>query len=242
MKIYSVKTERIKFGESLRSFLNKYISKLNDTDIIVITSKILSIIEGSFVDKKSIDKIDLIKKEADYFIESDYNPYDIYLTIKNGILIPSAGIDESNVKDVYVLYPKNIQETTNFIWQYLREKFEIKNLGVIITDSHTTIMRRGVTGIALSYCGFLPLFSYINKPDIYGQKLKATQINILDSLASSSVFVMGEGDEQTPIAIIEDAPKISFLDRVPTKKEIKSIKISPKDDLYYPILRSISLD
>jgi F420-0:gamma-glutamyl ligase len=45
---------------------------------------------------------------------------------------------------------------------------------------------------------------------------------------------MGEGAEQTPMAIISGAPKVHFLTRPPTTKEEKSVKISMKKDLYSP--------
>ena len=237
MYIKPIKTHKISVSESLEDFLDQYLKDIVEGDIIAITSKILSLMEGRVVAKDSIDKYTLICSEADYVLESDYNPYNIHLTIKNDILIPSAGIDESNVDNVYVLYPKHIQKTASFIWNYLRNKYQINHLGILITDSHTTIMRKGVTGIALGWCGFMPLYSYINKPDIYGRKLKVTEMNILDSLAVSSVFIMGEGNEQTPLAIIKNAPKIYFLDRIPTKDEEQSVRISLKKDLYAPLLQ-----
>ena len=97
-----------------------------------------------------INKDDLIKQEADLLLKTEENLYNIYLTIKNGLLIPSAGIDESNVDGVYVLYPLDVWHVTERVWRYLLAKHNIETLGVIITDSHTTIMRRGVTGIALA--------------------------------------------------------------------------------------------
>ncbi|WP_417905593.1 coenzyme F420-0:L-glutamate ligase [Candidatus Tisiphia endosymbiont of Micropterix aruncella] len=164
--------------------------------------------------------------------------YDIYLTLKNGLLIPSAGIDESNVDGVYVLYPQDVQKTAYWIWQYLCSKHNIRDLGIVITDSHATIMRRGVTGIALGWCGFSPLYSYIGKHDICNQSLNVTQINTLDSLAGAAVFVMGEGNEQTPITIIKHAPRMTFLDRPPSEEEKLSIVISMEEDLYGPLLKS----
>ena len=97
-------------------------------------------------------------------------------------------------------------------------------------------MRRGVTGITLGWCGFEPLYSYVNQPDIYGKPLRVTQINILDALATAAVFVMGEGGEQTPIAVISDAPKITFVNRSPTAEEEKRVVISMEEDLYAPLL------
>jgi F420-0:gamma-glutamyl ligase len=59
----------------------------------------------------------------------------------------------------------------------------------------------------------------------------------LDALAAAAVFVMGEGDEQTPFAIIQDLPqKIVFLDRPPTVEEEQSIIIPMDEDLYAPLL------
>lgn len=238
MKTISIKTHKILHGELLETILDSYILNLSERSIVAITSKIISVIEGRYVYKKNTDIYQLIKQEADQILKTDLNLYNIYLTIKDGLLIPSAGIDESNVDDVYVLYPYDVWQTAEKIWQYLREKHKIKELGVIITDSHTTIMRRGVTGIALSWCGFNPLYSYIGKLDLCNKPLRVTQINILDSLAVSTVFVMGEGNEQTPMAMITDAPHMTFLDRPPTKKERDSILIKPEEDLYGPLLAS----
>ncbi|MGD0466010.1 MAG: putative folate metabolism gamma-glutamate ligase [Gammaproteobacteria bacterium] len=239
MRVKAIKTSKIiEPGASLEQILDQSIIKLTENNIIAITSKVISICQERFVKKEEISKYELIKQEADLMLDTKHNPYNIYLTIKNGILIPSAGIDESNVNDIYVLYPKNVQQTAISIWQYLRKKYYIQNLGILITDSHTTIMRRGVTGIALGWCGFEPLYSYVNKPDIYGKPLRVTQVNILDSLATIAVFAMGEGNEQTPLAIISKAPKISFLDRPPTLQEEKSVIIPMEEDLYGPLLES----
>lgn len=238
MRIKAVRTHRIEINDCLEQILDQYIQDLVDEDIVAITSKIISVIQGRLVSKDSICKNLLIQQEADLVLETDNNPYDLYLTIKNGILIPSAGIDESDVNEVYVLYPENIQKTVIWIWEYLKKKHNLKKIGVVIADSHTTIMRRGVTGIALAWCGFSPLYSYIDKPDLYNNPLKVTQVNILDALATSAVFVMGEGDEQTPLAIIKDAPKIHFLDIPPTIEEKKNILIPMDEDLYSPLLRA----
>jgi dihydrofolate synthase / folylpolyglutamate synthase len=49
---------------------------------------------------------------------------------------------------------------------------------------------------------------------------------------------MGEGNEQTPMALIIDAPKIEFLNRPPTPEEMDDIKISLSEDLYAPLLNT----
>ena len=239
MQINAIKTHKVSTNESLESVLNQCVTNLNNGDILAITSKIVSLCQGQVVEKSSVSKRDLIAREADRILHTDHNPYDLYLTIKDNILIPSAGVDESNSNGVYILYPQNVQAVAHTIWQHLTAKFSIENLGVIITDSHTTPMRRGVTGITLGWCGFEPLHSYVNKPDIYGNLLHVTQINILDALATSVVFMMGEGDEQTPLAIIRNAPKIKFTSLAPTTEEEKSVTITMEEDLYAPLLMAV---
>jgi dihydrofolate synthase / folylpolyglutamate synthase len=240
MQIIPINTHLIHPGESLNAILDQYINQIEEQDIIAITSKIISVCQSRLIEKDQISKKQLISQEADAILVTENNPYGIYLTIKNNILIPSAGIDESNANNCYILYPEDLQKTTNLIWKHLITKHNIKHLGVIVTDSHTTPMRQGVTGICLSWCGFKPLFSYVNKPDLYGRNLKVTKVNLLDALAAASGLIMGEGNESIPITLIRGAPKISFLNREPTQDELDSIIISMEKDLYAPILTSVT--
>jgi len=239
MNIKPFKTVRVEGKDiCLKDVIEQALPKLENGDILALTSKIVSLCQGRYISKEKISKYNLISQEADLLLQTDQNPYNLFLTIKDGLLIPSAGIDESNGLNVYILYPKDVQEVAFSLWDHLRTNHDLQDLGILITDSHTTPLRRGVTGIALGWCGFEPLYSYVNKPDVYGHPLRVTQINILDALAASSVFVMGEGDEQTPLALIREAPKISFLNRRPTSLEEKNIKISLEEDLYGPLFQS----
>jgi putative folate metabolism gamma-glutamate ligase len=238
MKVNALKTHLIKPGESITSILDKHVPPLPEGVIIAVTSKILSLCQGRIVPKSAVQsKYALIKKEADAYLKEEDSLYGTHLTIKYNILIPSAGIDESNGDDMYILYPENIQETARVIWQHLRKKYHVNQLGIIVTDSHTTPLRQGVTGIALGWCGFEPLYSYVGKPDIFNRSLKVTQVNILDALAASAVFVMGEGAEQTPIALMEDMPKVRFLSRPPIPEEERKIQIPLEEDIYAPLLK-----
>ena len=239
MHIKAIKTHPIQVNESLFSILEDYLPPLEEGSIIVVTSKIISLCQGRVVSKETCSKEVLVRQEADAVAETSSLPYGHSLTIKNNILIPSAGIDESNSEGSFILYPENIQQVAATLWSYVREKHKLQSVGILITDSHTTPLRRGVTGIALGWCGFEPLYSYIGKRDIYGKSLRVTQTNLLDGLAAAAVLVMGEGDEQTPLSLITKAPKITFLPRFPTLEEEASIHIPIEEDLYAPLLMSI---
>lgn len=237
MKIKAIKTSRIEKPQDLNTFIDTFLPRLTECSIIVITSKIVSLCEGRVIAKNKITKSNLIAQESDKIIPNlESNDKNIILTYTHGLLIPSAGIDESNGNNVFVLYPQNPFHSAFMIWDFLRKKHALKNLGVIISDSHTTPLRKGVTGIALSWWGFNPLKSYVGSPDLFNHPLRVTHINIVDALAAAAVFEMGEGNECTPIAIIQEAPHITFDDK---KHDRTEISIDPKEDLYRPLLKPL---
>lgn len=240
MKIFTIKTHKIRpYKENLFEILDKYLKRLNERSVLVITSKIVAICEGRVIEIEKADKKELIKQEAEYFLPPEENKYNITLTIKNNLLAPTAGIDESNGAGYYILWPKDPQKTANEVRQYLCDRFSLKKVGVVITDSKTTPLRWGTTGVAIAHSGFASLNNYIGKPDIFGRKLKVTKANISDALAVSAVLVMGEGNEQTPLAVIEDIPFVKFQNRNPSKKEIREFHIDMKDDLYARLLKGV---
>ncbi len=239
MIITPIKTKPITTKDTdLFQILDDYILSLKENSVLVVTSKIVAICEGRVV-PKDIDKDELIAQEADFFLPRSSNKYNVCLTIKNGILAASAGIDESNGDDHYVLLPKDPQTSANSIRDYLKKKFNLKNIGVIITDSITSPLRWGVRGTALAYSGFKPFKSYIDQPDIFGRKMHYSKVFLPDNLATSACLVMGEGDERQPLAIIEDINFVEFVDQNPSQEELDSIKIDPQDDLYASLLKSV---
>lgn len=231
MIIKSYRTEKITPGSNFFSILDSSLPKLQEKDIVVVTSKIVSICQGRVV-KNTEDKQTLIRKEAEKYIEEpSISRFHVTLTIKEGILIANSGIDESNAGGYFVLWPKKLFEEARKMWAYLREKHEVKNLGVLITDSRLVPLRWGTLGIGLSWCGFEPLKDYIGTPDIFGRKLRVTKQNLVDGLAAAAVTVMGEGNEQTPLAVIGNAP-------VRFSASQASVRIHPKDDMFAPLIDS----
>ncbi|MFZ2199630.1 MAG: coenzyme F420-0:L-glutamate ligase [Microgenomates group bacterium] len=239
MKIRAIKTKAIILGDDIFSILNNAIPKLTDNCVVAVTSKIISICEGNIVKIGTRDKQELMAEQAELFLPPQYSAYGFTLTMKHSVLIPSAGIDESNGNGYYVLWPRNPQNTANKIREHLVKKHNVKNIGVIIVDSKTTALRLGVTGVAIVHSGFEALNNYIGKPDIFNRPFKVEKVNVSDGLAASAVLVMGEGNEQTPIVIIDDVPFVHFQQRNPTKEELDILKISIDEDLYSPLLKNV---
>lgn len=250
--------------DDLFSLLKESLFDLKEKSIIVFTSKIISIWQGRCLKMDLVkNKDSLIKKEADFYLERKKTLNNsCLLTIKNDLLIPSAGIDESNGWGYYILWPKNPFSAAKKIYQFIKKNYHLKKIGIIISDSHTIPMRRGTVGISIAHWGFEALKDYRGKKDIFGRKLKITQLNIADSLAAAATLVMGEGKEQTPIAIIENLDpveqlrhpdevgkisrnetKLSYgVDFVNFKESFKfrrALKIKTKEDIYEPLISAI---
>lgn len=241
MIVTSFKTHKITQTDTdLLKILDQYINDLKENSVLAVTSKIVSITEGSLLKiEEGLDKDKLIEENSQFYLPRESNKYNVSFTITNNILSASAGIDESNGNGFYILWPKNAQESANKIREYLANKFGLKNFGVIITDSKTTPLRWGVTGISLAHSGFNALNDYIGKPDLFGRPFQFEKLNIADSLAGAAVLEMGEGSEQTPLAVISDLKNAEFQDRNPSKEELESLKINMKDDLFGAFLEKV---
>lgn len=237
MNIQPVKTAKITTGShEIFGVLDAAIPGLTEKSVVVVTSKIVSLCEGRTVKIGEADKNDLILAESEWYIPTDMNPLGVTLTITKNLLVPSAGIDESNGDGYYILWPEDPQKSAGMIRKYLADKFGLSDLGVLITDSRTTPLRWGVSGIALSYSGFSGLNDYIGKPDLFGRKMEMTMVNVADGLAAAAVVVMGETNEQTPIAVITDVDFVHFDKTKPTQQELEVWQIPMEIDLYGPLL------
>lgn len=237
MIVTPLKTRKITVSDTdLLSVLDQYITTVPERSVLSVTSKIVAICEGR-VAPADTDKDTLIIQEAEYYLPRELNKYQVMVTINDHIIAAAAGIDESNIEEGYVLWPKDAQSSANNIREYLIKRFGIKEVGVVITDSKTTPLRWGVTGIGLSHSGFKALNNYIGTPDLFGRQMHVTKVNVMDGLAASAVYAMGEGTEQTPLALITDIPHIEFQDRNPNEEELQSLYLDLDEDLYGQMIK-----
>lgn len=240
MIVTPYKTHKIQPNENFFEILDTYLPEIKEKTVVAITSKIVGMCEGRVVKRISDDQRDeLAKQEAELYLPREFNQYGFMITINKGMLVASAGIDGSNSNGYLSLWPKDPQKSINAIRDYLVKKHSIKHIGVIFTDSRLAPLRWGVTGFGLAHTGFKALHSYIGQPDIYGEKMRVEQANIADSLSTAAVTVMGEGNEQQPLAVITDIPFVSFQERNPTQKELDALKIDLEDDVYASMLTAM---
>ncbi|WP_424245641.1 coenzyme F420-0:L-glutamate ligase [Elusimicrobium posterum] len=230
MNFKKIKTKIFNEGNNLAAFIKAHIPALKDGSIIVLSSKIAALSENRTVanlTEKEFEK--LIEKESSAAVKTAL----CYFTIKDGMVMTNAGLDRSNSKDKKViLLPADSYACARALRKELMKIYKIKKLGVIITDSMILPLRAGVIGAAVGYSGFKGVKNYVGKKDIYKRKLEMTMTDIADSLAAAATLLMGEGDEQTPLCVIENAPVV-FVGK--DKKD--EIKYPLKHDLYYPFFK-----
>lgn len=228
MIVSAIKTDRIKAGQqTIFSVLDKYLPELQEGSVVAITSKIVSLCENNVVPQDSTDLLDQIKNQSEYYLE-EAGQYGQRLTITHRILVSKSGIDNSIGNLNYILLPKDPQDTANKIREHIASKTGLNKLGVVITDSISIPFKYGAIGIALSFSGFEPI-----------NETPQSKANIACGLAATAVLAMGEGAQQTPLAIISDASMVKFVNRDPNPDELQKMNISLEDDFFAPILHQL---
>lgn len=232
MQIKAIKTKIFSENEDLVPFILKYVKKIPENSVLVVTSKIVALSLGRVWNlKNEKEKVGLIKSESDFALKTKM----VWMTIKDGMVMANAGIDESNAKGKLILLPKDSFKSAEILRKKIIQKFKLKNFGVLITDSRLMPLRAGVVGVALGYAGFGGIKDYIGKKDIFGKVFKISKTDVADSLATSAVLCMGEGNERRPLALITNPPVV-FKNKV-NKKELL---IDPKEDIYAPMFNHIT--
>lgn len=240
MILNSYKTKKVVVEDNLENILTSSLPPLEENSVVIITSKIVSITQGNVVKIGTVDKDQLVKEQAEkILIDTEAEPGLRNLpTIANNIFIPWAGIDESNGNGYYILWPKNPMKEAEKIWNFLKQKYHLQHVGVLIIDSSFIPLRTGSVSIGLAWYGFKPVKSYIGTPDIFGTELKYTLTSVVDSLSVAAGMCMGEGSEQKPLVVAQDIPEIEFVDRPPTQEEKNSMYYPIEKGLYGPLFRN----
>lgn len=232
LTVTPIRTEIFHPGNELLAFVTAQtpVKLVREKMILVVTSKLVSLAEGRLVPRDSIDKKSLVEREADVYLGEI--GYGCHLTIKHGLLLPSAGIDESNSAGAdYILFPVDPTASARALGEGLRARWGLRELGVLLTDSRTSPLRLGVTGVGLAYWGFAGLKDLVGARDLFGRPLVMTKINYVDSLAAAAVVMMGEADDRQPLAVIHGAD-VTFRD----EHDPAEICMGVEKDLYYPML------
>lgn len=243
-----IKTQRKLFDLFDTIIASKF--KFKDKDVLILSSKFVSMSEGSILDLKKIKPGNKAKEIAKTYqmepslVEAVIRESDFILgglpgfllTIRNGILAPNAGIDKSNVpfNNIICLPNDPFLSAENLRLEFLT-RLGIK-VGIIISDSRLMPTRIGTTGVAIGCAGIEPVEDQRGNKDLFGHVLKYTLKATADSLATMGTFVMGESNESIPVVVIRGL-NIPFTDR---RLSWRDLAIDHRTDIYFRCMKDFN--
>jgi coenzyme F420-0:L-glutamate ligase/coenzyme F420-1:gamma-L-glutamate ligase len=194
---------------------------LQSGDVLAVAQKIVSKAEGRQVDLRmvtpsaralslaaEVDKdprlVELILRESTEVVR--HRKGVLVVAHRSGTVLANAGIDTSNVApggdDNHVLLlPLDCNRSCRDIRARLAARTGVE-AGVLIVDSLGRAWRNGTIGVALGAAGLPALLDLRGKPDLFGRRLRSTQVGVADEIAAAASLLMGQADEGTPVVLI----------------------------------------
>lgn len=215
--------------------------EIMDGDILVVAHKIVSKAEGRIVrlagvkpSPKAIKMakehgkdpriMELILKESTQILRAKNGI--IVSETKGGLVCANAGVDQSNVEgDAALLLPVDPDRSASRLLDTVKKKTG-KEIAVVIMDTFGRPFREGQVNVAIGIASMSPIKSYIGSKDMYGRKLRVSEIAVADEIASAAELVMGKS-EGVPAAIMR-----GYRFEKAAKSSAKLLQRSREQDLF----------
>lgn len=223
---------------------------IEDNDIIVIASKVVSTALGMMADMskikpgrkaKSIAKkfelnpahVQLILDEADEVyggVVYEKPHFVIFWTRKGGAFEINSGVD---IKNSPIGHETVDLPEPNRIAERIRGKVKEltgKKVGILIIDSNWYPLRNGSTGFTVGMAGFEPVKNCTIDEDgkqafdIYGRPVPLARHNVADDIAAGAHLLVGEAGERVGVVIAKGVPA-SFTDH----PDYESLMLKPNE-------------
>jgi len=213
-------------------------------DILVIGQKAVSKSEGELVDISNLKPsaramelarktgrsaafVDLVLRNSSKVVRADKTA--LIVRTRQGWTCLNAGVDKSNVKgdSTFALLPRDPDASARRVRSSI-SRMTGKNIGVIITDTHSRPFRLGQVEETIGIAGISPFIDYRGSKDLFGYELRFKNVAVADELAGAAELVMGQGREATPAAIVRGLRRIRFQER----PRSSALVVSRREDLF----------
>ncbi len=191
-------------GDDLAAALLAAAPWIADGDVLVVTSKVVSKVEGRLVSTPT----DPAAREAVRRELVDAETVRVVAThgrtriVENrlGLVAAAAGVDASNVRaDEIALLPLDPDASAAALRDALADAG--RRVAVVISDTQGRAWRDGVTDVAIGAAGLDVVSDYRGTVDRYGNELAVTKVAVGDELAAAAELVKGKLDA-VPVAVI----------------------------------------
>jgi coenzyme F420-0:L-glutamate ligase/coenzyme F420-1:gamma-L-glutamate ligase len=217
-------------GDDLASAIAGAAPWLTDGDVLVVTSKVVSKVEGRLIttptdpDERYELKQRYVRSEAVRVVAQVKRT--LITENKLGIVQAASGIDASNIAlNQIALLPVNPDLSAAILRDRVKEILGI-TVGVVITDTMGRAWRVGQTDAAIGAAGVEVLHPYEGAVDGMGNELAVTLIAVADELAAAADLVKGKLGG-VPVAVVRG---FAGVDEDATARELLR---SGEEDLFY---------
>ncbi|SDJ34937.1 coenzyme F420-0:L-glutamate ligase [Frankineae bacterium MT45] len=193
-------------GDDLAALIATHAPPLQDGDVLVVTSKAISKVEGRII---TLDTADPEQREVarqaaidgeTVRVVAQRGPLRIAQT-RHGLVLAAAGVDASNVaRNELALLPLDPDGSADGLRKAIQSQLGV-NVAVIISDSMGRPWRAGITDAAIGVAGLRAVNDERGQLDDYGNLLEVTQVAVADEIAAAADLVKGKLT-RVPIAIV----------------------------------------
>ena len=215
-------------GVLILSALHDQELALEDGDILVVTSKIVSKAEGRVI--AATDREDAITRETVRLVASRAHPGGVTRIVENrqGLVQAAAGVDASNTPDgTVLLLPVDPDASARALCAAVRQSSGAR-IGIIVSDTLGRPWREGQIDAAIGAAGVRIIDDLRGSTDTFGQTLSVTQAATGDELASATDLVKGKA-WGVPVALVRGLERL-VVDTLDTPA--RALVRSPESDMF----------
>ena len=181
-------------GDDLAGLLVQQIA-LQDGDVVVVTSKVVSKAEGRLLpagDDREATRLLAVAAETARVVARRGTT--TIAETRHGFVMAAAGVDASNVRpDEIALLPVDPDASARQLRDDLG-RLTGCTVAVVVSDTMGRAWRVGQVDHAIGSAGLAPIRDARGTSDTYGQVLEVTEIAVADELASAAELVKGKAD------------------------------------------------
>lgn len=215
--------------------------RLENGDVLVVTSKIVSKSEGRY---RVLDTVTPGQEALRIAAETSKDPRIVQLVLDEsqrvsrmghnvlvtqhrlGFVSANSGIDQSNIEasdDRVLLLPLDPDASAVRLRDCLREATGAE-VGIVISDSHGRPFRVGNVGVAIGVAGLPAALDLRGHTDLFGRVLRVSVQAYADMVASAANLLTGEADEGRPVVLL------------------RGLRFPPQDGRAADLIRSVEQD
>jgi coenzyme F420-0:L-glutamate ligase/coenzyme F420-1:gamma-L-glutamate ligase len=183
-------------GDDLAGLIAKSAPWLQPGDVVVVTSKAVSKVEGRLVSVPTdVEGREAARQQAvtdeSVRVVASRGPTRIVQT-RHGFVIAAAGVDASNVRsDESALLPVDSDASAARLRAELGDVLGVE-VAVVVSDTAGRAWRVGVTDHAVGVAGMSALVSLRGQADPMGNVLIVTEVAVADEAAAAADLVKGK--------------------------------------------------